>query len=114
MENVARDATNVPSYEGEKLRVLGDLYRILAKSEDTRRTFSLWETRLERVMNLAGKPHQNAGSSVGLGPCRFPVFRISKPPLSKFIIRSTPGLPRPRSSSPTLRLPALRAIFGTS
>ena len=49
MENVARDATTVPSYEGEKLRVLGDLYRILAKSEDTRWTFSLWETRLPRA-----------------------------------------------------------------
>ena len=44
--------------------------------------------RLERVMNSAGKPHRNANVSVSSVLRWPPVFRISKPFLSKFITRS--------------------------
>jgi phage shock protein C len=49
---------------------------------------------LERVMNSAEKPHWDADSSVISVLHRSPVFRISKPFLSKFITRSrgTPSL----------------------
>ena len=43
---------------------------------------------LERVMNSAGKPHRNANVSVSSVLRRSPVFRISKPFLSKFITAS--------------------------
>jgi hypothetical protein len=43
---------------------------------------------LERVMNLAEKPHQDADSSVSSIHRQPPVFRIRKPFLSKFITRS--------------------------
>jgi hypothetical protein len=43
---------------------------------------------LERVMNSTEKPHQNADSSVSSVSCRSPVFRITKPLLSKFITAS--------------------------
>ena len=36
-------------------------------------------------MNLAEKPHKNADYSVSSVSCQLPVFRISKPFLSKFI-----------------------------
>ena len=39
-------------------------------------------------MNSAGKPHRNANISVSSVLRRSPVFRISKPFLSKFITRS--------------------------
>jgi hypothetical protein len=44
---------------------------------------------LERVMNSAGKPHRNANVSVSSVLRRPPVFRISKPFLSKFITASS-------------------------
>jgi hypothetical protein len=43
---------------------------------------------LERVMNSAEKPHRNANVSVSSVLSRSPVFRISKPFLSKFITAS--------------------------
>ncbi len=43
---------------------------------------------LERVMNSAEKPHQDADSAVSSVHRRSPVFRIRKPFLSKFITRS--------------------------
>ena len=43
---------------------------------------------LERVMNSAGKPHRNANVSVSSVLRWPPVFRISKPFLSKFITAS--------------------------
>ena len=72
MENVARDATNVPLGEGEKLRVLGDLYRIMAKSEDTRRTFSLRET-----MATPGLPRPSGSSPVPGLPALRAIFHTS-------------------------------------
>jgi class 3 adenylate cyclase len=44
---------------------------------------------LERVMNSAEKPHRNANVSVGSVLRRYPVSRISKPFLSKFITASS-------------------------
>ena len=44
--------------------------------------------RLEGVMNSAEKPHWDADSSVSSVLRRSPVFRISKPFLSKFITPS--------------------------
>src|SRR5215213_11311777 len=52
---------------------------------------------LERVMNSAGKPHRNANVSVSSVLRRSPVFRISKPFLSKFI---TASRARPRMGPP--------------
>jgi hypothetical protein len=49
-------------------------------------------TQLERVMNLAEKPHQDADSTVSSVRCRAPVFRIGEPFLSKFIPTSRIGL----------------------
>jgi hypothetical protein len=46
---------------------------------------------LEHVMNSAGKPHRNANVSVSSVLRRFPVFRIGKPSLSKFITASKRG-----------------------
>jgi hypothetical protein len=46
------------------------------------------EAILERVMNSAEKPHRNANISVSSVLRRSPVFRISKPFLSKFITAS--------------------------
>ncbi len=54
---------------------------------------------LERVMNLAEKPHQNADSSINSVPCRSPVFRISKPILSKFITASSEEVQEPSAIS---------------
>ena len=42
-------------------------------------------TQLERVMNLAEKPHQDADSTVSSVHRQSPVFRIGKPFLSMFI-----------------------------
>src|SRR5215212_1247862 len=53
--------------------------------------------RLERVMNSAEKPHRNANVSVSSVLRRSPVFRISKPFLSKFI---TASRARPRMGPP--------------
>jgi hypothetical protein len=47
----------------------------------------------EHVMNSAEKPHRNANVSVSSALGRFPVFRISKPFLSKFITASKHGKP---------------------
>jgi hypothetical protein len=47
------------------------------------------EGQLERVMNSAGKPHRNANISVSSVLSRSPVFRISKPFLTKFITASS-------------------------
>jgi hypothetical protein len=43
---------------------------------------------LERVMNSAEKPHQDADSAVSSVRCWSPVFCILNPFLSKFITRS--------------------------
>ena len=61
---------------------------------------------LERVMNSAGKPHRNANVSVSSVLRRSPVFRISKPFLSKFITASR--MPYVRSTQNTLLLVLFR------
>ncbi len=60
----------------------GILYEFVVSGESKVRAL------LEHVMNLAEKPHQDADFSVSSVPCRSPVFRISKPLLSKFITAS--------------------------
>jgi acyl-CoA hydrolase len=48
---------------------------------------------LERVMNLAEKPHLDADSAISSVHRRSPIFRICKPFLSKFITASSTSLP---------------------
>jgi hypothetical protein len=60
--------------------------RIKARGQETD------NTQLERVMNLAEKPHQDAGATVSSVHRRSPVFRIGKLFLSKFIPASRIGL----------------------
>jgi hypothetical protein len=61
---------------------------------------------LERVMNCAGKPHRNANVSVSSVLRRPPVFRISKPFLSKFITASSVSQGTGRGPSSVMALPS--------
>ncbi len=61
-------------------------------------------TQLERVMNLAEKPHQDADSAVSSVHRQPPIFRIGKPFLSKF-------MPAPRIGL-SMECPFYGLVFG--